>query len=195
VPQPQFVYTTYMKTTPEAPWKALTEPAFTCRWWQTTFDTDWAVGSPMGWNNQGLTITHPEQVVLESDPYRRLAYIWHTFTPELQAHLGVDDELFAKLAAERRSRVAFGIEPAGELVKLTVIQDNFEPGSIAATVVSHGWPVFLSSLKTLLETGEALPSPRRAPARHERRFIEVGAEPYAGTGPSPRLSPVVVARL
>jgi hypothetical protein len=81
----------------------------------------------------------------------------------LKAHLGMDDALFAKLAAEARSRVTFDIEPAGELVKLTVLHDNFEPGSIAATMVQKGWPVFLSSLKTLLETGEALPSLRRAP--------------------------------
>jgi len=160
VSQPQFVYTTYIKTTPEQLWRALTEPAFTRRWWQTSFDTDWKVGSPMVWDNQGLSIADPEQVVLESDPYRRLAYTWHTFTPELKAHLRIDDELFAKLAAERRSRVAFDIEPVGELVKLTVVHDDFEPGSTAATMVRNGWPVFLSSLKTLLETGEALPSHR-----------------------------------
>ena len=81
--KPQFVYTTYIKTTPERLWQALTEPGFTRRWWQTTFETDWAVGSQMTWDNNGVIIADPEQVVLESDPYRRLSYTWHTFTPEL----------------------------------------------------------------------------------------------------------------
>jgi uncharacterized protein YndB with AHSA1/START domain len=158
--KPQFVYTTYIRTTPERLWQALTEPAFTRRWWQTTFETDWAVGASMIWDNNGVIIADPEQVVLESDPYRRLSYRWHTFTPELNDRVQWGDELFAKLAGERRSRVAFEIEPVGDTVKLTVVHDDFEPGSTAATMVRNGWPVFLSSLKTLLETGEPLPSSR-----------------------------------
>ncbi len=158
--KPEFVYTTYIKTTPESLWQALTEPSFTGRWWQATFDTDWKVGSTMTWNNHGVVIADPEQVVLEADPYRRLTYTWHTFTPELNERLQFGDELFAKLSSEHRSRVTFDIEEAGELVKLTVIHDDFEPGSTAATMVSNGWPVLLSSLKTLLETGEPLPFTR-----------------------------------
>ncbi len=158
--QLEFIYTTYIKTTPERLWQALTDPGFTRRWWQATFDTDWKVGSTMTWNNHGVVIADPEQVVLESDPYRRLAYTWHTFTPELNERLEFGDELFAKLSSEHRSRVAFDIEEAGELVKLTVVHDDFEPGSTAATMVRNGWPVLLSSLKTLLETGEPLPSTR-----------------------------------
>jgi DNA-binding transcriptional ArsR family regulator/uncharacterized protein YndB with AHSA1/START domain len=158
--KPEFVYTTYIRTTPERLWQALTEPAFTRRWWQTTLETDWTVGSPMTWNNHGIIIADSEQVVLESDPYRRLAYTWHTFTPELNERVQLSDEAFAKLAGERRSRVAFDIEPLGEMVRLTVVHDGFEPGSTAATMVRNGWPVFLSSLKTLLETGEPLASTR-----------------------------------
>jgi uncharacterized protein YndB with AHSA1/START domain len=114
----------------------------------------------MTWNNHGIIIADSEQVVLESDPYRRLAYTWHTFTPELNERVQLSDEAFAKLAGERRSRVAFDIEPLGEMVRLTVVHDGFEPGSTAATMVRNGWPVFLSSLKTLLETGEPLASTR-----------------------------------
>ncbi len=159
---PQFVYTTYIRTTPERLWQALTEPAFTARWWQTTFETDWEVGSHMIWDNNGIVIADPEQVVLESDPYRRLAYSWHTFTPELNERSQFGDEVFAKLSTERRSRVAFDLEPVGDMVKLTVLHDDFEPGSTAATMVRNGWPVLLSSLKTLLETGEPLASARRS---------------------------------
>ena len=89
--KPQFVYTTYIRTTPERLWQALTEPSFTRRWWQTTFQTDWKVGSPMTWDNNGIIIADPEQIVLESDPYRRLAYSWHTFTPELNERLQLGD--------------------------------------------------------------------------------------------------------
>ena len=158
--KPQFVYTTYIRTTPERLWQALTEPSFTRRWWHTTFETDWDVGSPMTWDNNGIIIADPEQVVLEFDPFQRLAYSWHTFTPELNERLQFGDELFAKLSSERRSRVAFDIEPVVEMVKLTVVHDDFEPGSIAANMVRNGWPVFLSSLKTLLETGVPLASTR-----------------------------------
>ena len=158
VERPQFVYTTYIRTTPERLWQALTDPSFTRRWWQTTFETDWEVGSSMTWDNHGIVIADSEQVVLESDPYRRLAYTWHTFTPELRERLG--DEVFAKISSERRSRVAFDIEPVKEMVKLTVVHDDFDPGSTVATMVTNGWPVFLSSLKTLLETGEPLASTR-----------------------------------
>jgi DNA-binding transcriptional ArsR family regulator len=154
----EFVYTTYIRTTPERLWQALTEPSFTRRWWQTTFETDWTVGSPMIWDNHGIIVADPEQIVLESNPYRRLAYTWHTFTPEFNERM--EDELLAKLSSERRSRVAFEIEPVGDTVKLTVIHDDFEPGSTAATMVRNGWPIFLSSLKTLLETGEPLASTR-----------------------------------
>jgi len=157
---PRFVYTTYIGTTPERLWQALTEPSFTRRWWQITFETDWEVGSSMTWDNNGIVIADPEQIVLESDPYRRLAYTWHTFTPELNERLHLGDELFAKLSGERRSRVAFDIERVGEMVKLTVVHDEFDPGSTAATMVSNGWPVVLSSLKTFLETGEPLASTR-----------------------------------
>lgn len=158
---PQFVYTTYIRTTPERLWQALTDPTFTSRWWQTTFETDWKVGSTMTWNNHGVVIADPEQVVLEADPYHRLAYRWHTFTPELNERLQMDEEKFATLAGERRSRVAFELEPVEDLVKLTVLHDDFEPGSIAPAMVQNGWPIFLSSLKTLLETGEPLSSTRR----------------------------------
>ena len=152
------VFEIYIKTTPERLWEALTNPAFTSRWWQTTFDTDWAVGSTMIWDNNGVIIEDPDQVVLEAEPFSRLSYTWHTFSPEMRERF--DDEVFDKLSSERRSRATFELEPVGDQVKLTVIHDDFEPGSLAATMVRNGWPIFLSSLKTLLETGEPLPSTR-----------------------------------
>jgi uncharacterized protein YndB with AHSA1/START domain/DNA-binding transcriptional ArsR family regulator len=153
--KPSFAYTTYIKTTPERLWQALTEPAFTERYWRTTFDTDWEVGSTMTWHHEGVTIADPEQVVLESEPYRRLSYTWHNFTPELaEVHDELSDELIAKLAGEPRSKVTFEIEPLDELCKLTVVHDGFEPGSTVVELIGGGWPHLLSELKTLLETGQ-----------------------------------------
>jgi uncharacterized protein YndB with AHSA1/START domain/DNA-binding transcriptional ArsR family regulator len=156
--KPSFVYTTYIKTTPERLWQALTEPTFTRRYWRATFDTDWKTGSTMTWHQFGVTIADPDQVVLESVPYRRLAYSWHSFTPELAESLHLTDEARERIAAEKRSKVTFVIEPLGEVVKLTVVHDGFEPDSVVASMVSQGWPGILSSLKTLLETGETLPA-------------------------------------
>jgi len=155
--KPEFVYTTYISTTPERLWQALTDPAFTQRYWETAFVTDWAPGSAMTWDNHGVEITDPGQVVLESDPYRRLSYTWHAFTPDLAARFGWDEEFRARLAGEVRSKVTFDIEPADQGVKLTVIHDGFEAGSTVAGMIKDGWPQVISSLKTLLETGDPLP--------------------------------------
>jgi uncharacterized protein YndB with AHSA1/START domain/DNA-binding transcriptional ArsR family regulator len=158
VDKPSFVYTTYIRTTPERLWQALTEPAFTQRYWGITFQTDWKALSTMTWEQRGVTIADPEQVVLEAEPYSRLSYSWHTFTPELGDALDLTDEARERITAEPRSRVTFELEPLGELVKLTVLHDGFEPGSVVATMVSGGWPRVLSDLKTFLETGETLPT-------------------------------------
>ncbi|GAB2607554.1 metalloregulator ArsR/SmtB family transcription factor [Streptomyces capparidis] len=154
-----FVYTTYIRTTPEKLWQGLTDPAFTRRYWGLELATDWRAGSAMTWRQEGTEIADPEQVVLESDPHRRLSYTWHTFTPEWARVAGVDGETLAAIAAEQRSKVTFEIEPLGETVKLTVVHDGFPPGSTVREMVQHGWPALVSGLKTLLETGETLPNP------------------------------------
>jgi uncharacterized protein YndB with AHSA1/START domain/DNA-binding transcriptional ArsR family regulator len=159
--KPSFVYTTYIHTTPEQLWQALTDPAFTRRYWGATFESDWQVGSTYRWQQNEATIADPDQVVLESDPYRRLSYTWHTFTPEWAEATGFTEEFRAKAAAEPRSKVSFDLEPVGETVKLTVVHDGFEPGSSVLENVSKGWPHILSDLKTLLETGETLPAGQR----------------------------------
>lgn len=163
VDKPSFVYTTYIRTTPERLWQALTDPAFTRRYWNATFQTDWKAGSTMRWELFGVTIDDPEQVVLEAEPPRRLSYSWHTPTPELLDLLELTDEARQRLAAEGRSKVTFEIEPLGEVVKLRVVHDGFESGSLMASLVTQGWPPILSSLKTLLESGKTLPANPEAP--------------------------------
>jgi DNA-binding transcriptional ArsR family regulator/uncharacterized protein YndB with AHSA1/START domain len=165
--QTTFVYTTYIHATPERVWQGLTDPAFTTRYWRhpaaggISLASDWHKGSTydLSFDKVELVLSDPEQVILESDPYRRLAYTWHTFTPEWADQHGVDEATAAVWRAEARSKVAFDIEEAGKgVVKLTVVHDGFQPGSAVLRGVSAGWPAVLASLKTLLETGTALPA-------------------------------------
>jgi uncharacterized protein YndB with AHSA1/START domain/DNA-binding transcriptional ArsR family regulator len=158
----EFVYTTYIRTTPEKLWQALTDPAFTRRYWGLSMESDWAKGSPFTvvLEPSGVTVADPEQVVVESEPYRRLSYTWHTFTPEWAANYGISEEQRATFAAESRSKVTFEIVPLGETVRLTVLHDGFDPGSAVLEGISQGWPAIVASLKTLLETGETLPAPQ-----------------------------------
>ncbi len=161
-----FTYTTYIHATPERVWQGLTDPAVTRRYWrhqragEKTFRSAWKKGSTydLAHEEVGLVVSDPEQVILESDPYRRLAYTWHTFTSEWAAKVGMDEATADAWRAEPRSKVAFDIEDTGPgVVKLTVIHDSFEPGSDVLQAISNGWPAVLASLKTLLETGTALP--------------------------------------
>ncbi len=152
----EFVYTTYIKTTPEQLWQALTDPAFTVRYWGVELTSDWKVGSPITWRYKSATMAGPEQTVLVADVNRRLSYNWHAITPEFAELIGSSPQEAAALAAEKRSNVTFEIEPMGDLVKLTVTHGGFEPGSVILPGVSEGWPTILASLKSLLETGQEL---------------------------------------
>src|SRR3954464_5280128 len=141
VDRPSFVYVNYIKTTPERLWRALTEPAFTQRYWGMVFHTDWKTGSRYVLNQFGLTIVDDEQVVLEAEPYRRLSYTWHAVTPEWAEALDLTAETRDRLAAEPRSEVTSDIEPLDdEQVKLTVVHDGLEPDGLMGSLVSRGWP-------------------------------------------------------
>lgn len=153
----EFVYETYVKTTPQRMWQALTDPEFTRRYWGVALETDWQEGSTITWHEGDFTSSGPGQVVLEARPYRRLAYTWHTMTAEKARQAGLDEEDVRRAVAEPRSKVSFDIEPLDGQVRLTVIHDGFGPGSVILQSIRHGWPALLSSLKTLLETGEILP--------------------------------------
>src|SRR3954449_8232818 len=158
VDRPSFVYTTYIKTTPERVWQALTEPAFTERYWGMVFHSDWKTGSRYVLNQFGLTIVDDDQLVLEAEPYRRLSYAWHAITAEWAEALDLTDDARERPQAEPRSKVTFDIEPLDdEQVKLTVIHDGLAPDGLLRELISNGWPRVLSNLKTLLETGDALP--------------------------------------
>jgi uncharacterized protein YndB with AHSA1/START domain len=143
--KPEFVYVTYIETTPEKLWEALTSSEFSRRYWfGTELKPDWKVGSPLALVMNGTTTDTGE--VLEAEPPRRLSYSFK--------HV-LDDEM----RNERPSRVVFTIEPHGNLVKLTLTHEGFAEDSKLLDGISKGWPAILSSLKSLLETGTALAIP------------------------------------
>jgi uncharacterized protein YndB with AHSA1/START domain len=143
--KPAFIYASYIETTPEELWEALTSSKFTTRyWWDTSLISDWKVGSPISLVLKGKTTDVGE--ILVADRPRRLAYTCHHILNEAALK-------------ERPSRVTFALEPHGKLVKLTLTHEGFAGDSVVYDGISKGWPAILSSLKSLLETGEALEIP------------------------------------
>ncbi|MFI8360840.1 SRPBCC family protein [Streptomyces sp. NPDC085612] len=157
-------YTLYIQADPSRVWQALTDPAFTRRYWGLSFETDWAVGSAMDWVERGARTSDPAQVVLGCVPDRLLSYTWHTFTPQWAAAVGIGEELRAELARAPRTKVTYEIEPVGDvLARLTVRHEGFEPDGTLIGMCGQAWPRLASSLKTLLETGAPLPEPDGTP--------------------------------
>jgi len=148
VRKPEFVYVTYIETTPEKLWEALTDSAFTRQYWfDTEVRSDWKVGSPFALVMSG-TVTDTGEI-LEADRLRRLSY---TFKHER------DDDM----RNEPATKVVFTLQPFGKLVKLTVTHEGFGVGSKLLDGISKGWPAILSGLKSLLETGKVLAIPPAA---------------------------------
>ncbi|MPZ38108.1 MAG: ATPase [Rhizobiales bacterium] len=146
----KFVYVTYIRTTPEKLWRALTAGEFTRRYWAGTWqDCTWQKGA--GWRlmiPDGRVGDAGE--VLEIDPPRRLVLSWQNqFIPDLKA--------------EGPSRATFELEHEGDMVKLTIVHEMDKLGSKFIEQVSGGWPLILASLKSLLETGESLEATRKWP--------------------------------
>jgi uncharacterized protein YndB with AHSA1/START domain len=138
-----FIYVTYIKTTQDKLWDALTTPEFTARYWLgVRLQADWRTGGP--WN---LTLPDgrraDEGEVVTFEPKSKIALRWrHLMTPELA------DEGWALCTME--------LEPQGEAVKLTVTHTLPKEGSKLIQAVSGGWPKILSNLKSLLESGQVV---------------------------------------
>jgi uncharacterized protein YndB with AHSA1/START domain len=146
--KPEFVYVTYIETTPEKLWEALTGSEFSRQYWfGTELRTDWTVGSPFALVMDGTTTDVGE--ILEYERPRRLSY---TFSHVLK------DEL----RNERPTKVVFTIEQHGKFAKLTLTHEGFAGASKLLDGISKGWPAIISSLKSLLETGTALAIPTSA---------------------------------
>jgi uncharacterized protein YndB with AHSA1/START domain len=140
---PQHVHVTYIKTTPERLWQALTEGAMTKQYYFSgTVKSDWKNGSTYRFTGPKGEL-QIEGKVVEADPPRKLVT---TFSAVW------DDDV----KKDKPSMATFEIEPMGEACKLTVIHEGFEGETATYHQVSGGWPFIVASLKSLLETGEAL---------------------------------------
>jgi uncharacterized protein YndB with AHSA1/START domain len=141
--QSTFVYVTYIRTSPERLWEALTTPEFTRQYWfGTQLNSQWKAGA--AWTLEFPDGRLADQgKVLEIDPPRRLVIQWqHEMRPELKA--------------EGPALCTFELEPTGEVVKLTVTHSSPKPDSKLIVAVSGGWPRILSNLKSLLESGKPI---------------------------------------
>ena len=140
----EFVYVTYIAAAQQRIWDALLEPRFTREYWGHENVSDWKPGSP--WEHRdvdGGTLRLVGQVV-ECVPPRRLVLTW------------ADPADVATPAAH--SRVTIELEPLDTMVRLTVRHDRLGPGSDMQEGIEEGWPRVISSLKSFLETGKALPT-------------------------------------
>ena len=136
-----FVYVTYIRTTPEELWTALTTSEFVKKYWfRMNFETDWKVGSPWKLMFPDGRIADIGEIV-ELDRPRRIVLKWRNeFRPEL--------------TAEGYARCSIALEPQNGAVKLTISHTIECADSKLIEAVSGGWPRILSNLKSLLETGE-----------------------------------------
>lgn len=150
--KPDFVYVTYIATTPEKVWRAFVDTDVMRQYWIGPNSecgrvnvSDWIPGSR--WEHRRVDDTGTIDIVgkvVESDPPRRLVFTW------ARPNDAGDDS--------KHSRVAIDIEPQGDgLVRLTVTHEDLERDPKMLAGISGGWPKVLSNLKTLLETGHPLP--------------------------------------
>jgi uncharacterized protein YndB with AHSA1/START domain len=139
------VYQIFIKASPERIWEAITTPEYTVRFFYgAAFDKDLVVGgSRRSWLADGSQLLSEGQIA-EVDPPHRLVHSWKAlYDPEM--------------AAEEESRVTWELEPQdGGYTKVTLIHDRLEGAPKTASEVAGGWPFILSSLKTLVETGEPI---------------------------------------
>lgn len=138
-----FVYVTYIRTTPEKLWTALTDADFIKQYWfGVRSESEWTTGS--SWKNvspDGEILDAGE--IVEADAPRRLVIRWQNqFKPELKA--------------EGDSLCTMELEPIEGTVKLSITHTIERAPSKFIDAVSGGWPKVISNLKSLLETGSAI---------------------------------------
>jgi uncharacterized protein YndB with AHSA1/START domain len=139
----RFIYVTYIRTTQEKLWAALRAPEFTRQYFfGVTLESEWTPDSAWRMVHPDGKVTDSGKVV-EIDPPRRLVLSWR-------------NEMRPELTAEGYSRATFDLETQGDMVKLTVVHEIAKSASKLIEAVSGGWPIILSSLKSLLETGKPL---------------------------------------
>ena len=146
----EFVYVTYIRSSIDKVWNALTAPEFTRQYWfgvenrsAWTKGAKWELVAP-----DGRVFDSGE--IIEVDRPRRVVIAW-------------THQLHDEMRAEGPSRATFDLEPVGDSVKLTITHTSTVAGSKLISGVSQGWPRILASLKSLLETGKAREGTDRLP--------------------------------
>ena len=137
------IYVTYIATTPEKLWKAITQGDLAKQYWGHENVSDWKVGSR--WSHMTSDVPRQERIVgkvLEVMPPTRLVMSWADPKDEADK--------------SQHSRVTFDIEPINDMVKLVVTHDELVADSNMEKGISKGWPLVLSSMKSFLETGKGL---------------------------------------
>ena len=136
----QYVYVTYIRTTPQKLWSALTDAEFMKQYWFGVHcESQWAAGSPWKLVSADGQILDAGEII-ESESPRRLVIRWqHQNKPELKA--------------EGASQCTMELEPSGAAVKLSITHTIEREPSKLIVAVSGGWPKVISNLKSLLETG------------------------------------------
>lgn len=150
--KPTFVYVTYIESTPEKVWHALTDSDLTAAYWGHSNVSDWQPGST--WEHvrtDGSAIADVVGTVIDAVPGKRLVL---TF----DAPPAVSGEEPSAESADSPSVVTFDITPYQDIVRLTVTHENLADAD-AYEAVSAGWPAVCANLKSLLETGHTLPQP------------------------------------
>lgn len=138
--KPNLVYVSYIASTPEKVWQALTDPDLTAQYWSHRNVSGWAKGD--SWEHRRITDGGSDGggIIEEIDPPRRLAHTW--------AAPGDEDN------PAKHSRVIYQIEPVGDVVRLTLTNENVPDEWYEGS--SKGWPMVLASLKSFLETGRPM---------------------------------------
>ena len=146
----KFLYVTYIRTTPEKLWEALTAPDFMRLYWGGCWaDSTFEAGAPWKLYLPDGTLGDSGQI-LESEAPTRLVIQWR-------------NQFMAELHAEGDSRCTFDLTPMDDKVKLTITHEIARPESKFIQAVSNGWPTILSSLKSFLETGDPLTFAQKIP--------------------------------
>lgn len=139
----RFVYVTYVLSTPEKVFEAITRPEIARRYWGHENVSDWQPGSE--WQHVRADAERTVQLigkVVEVTPPSRLVITWANASQTADP--------------ESHSRVTFDIAEYEDMVRLTVTHDELEAGSGMEQGITKGWPLVLSSLKSYLETGRAI---------------------------------------
>jgi uncharacterized protein YndB with AHSA1/START domain len=138
--KPSYVYVSYIATTAEKVWEAITDAQVSASFWHRSNVSDWQVGSTWEHKFEGKPADLVGKV-LEAEPPRRLVLTW-------ASPANVDNP-------DRVSIVAFDIAQMGEKVRLTMTHSELTAQGYKD--VSEAWPAVLSNMKTLLETGGVIP--------------------------------------